>query len=147
MIERDLVLELKTINQRIGNIMQLRLDKCGLSLGLLYLMHMIENNPDTNQKQLAGEMRLTQGAMSISIKKLMELGMVDKEPLEEDLRHHRLVLTDKGKKVIDDYEKYLEEIIKDIFTGFTLEELKKFSEFTSRINDNLKNIMKKVSKE
>lgn len=147
MIEKDLALELKAINQKISNIMQQRLDKCGLTLGLLYLLKIIENNPGVNQKELAKEMRLTQGAVSISIRRLMELHLLDKQPLEEDLRHHRLVITDRGKEIICSYEKYLEELIKDIFAGFTPAELEKLYKFAGRINGNLKNILEKLTEE
>lgn len=147
MIEKDLAMELKIINHKISNVMQLKFEKYGLTLGLLYLMKLIENNPNSSQKELAKEMRFTEGAMSISVKRLMNLGFVKKVQLEEDLRYNKLVITDKGKEVLCDHEKYLSRMMKDIFHGFNEDELKKLNEFISRVNNNLENIIMKSIEE
>lgn len=141
MIEKYLTIELKATNQKISTIMQSKFHEYGLTFGLLYLMKLINNNPEANQKQLAKEMRFTEGAMSISVKKLRELGMVEKVQLESDMRYHKLAITDRGREILSDYEKYLYKLMKDIFVGFTEEELKKLKEYVSRVNNNLEKII------
>ncbi len=49
-------------------------------------------------------MRLTQGAMSIIVKRLLKLHMIKQMPLESDLRYNRLILTEKGKSMVKDYK-------------------------------------------
>lgn len=141
MIEKDLTIELKATNQKISTIMQSKFHEYGLTFGLLYLMKLINNNPEANQKQLAKEMRFTEGAMSISVKKLRELGMVEKVQLEADMRYHKLAITDRGREILCDYEKYLYRLMKDIFAGFTEDELKKLKDYVSRVNNNLEKII------
>lgn len=144
MIERNIALELKVIQQRLSNIMQLKIDDYGLNFGLLYLMKLIDNNPNSNQKELAREMRLTEGAMSISVKRLMKLGMVEKVQLKEDLRYNKLIITDKGRQVLYDYEEYLSKMMKNIFHGFSQDELDKLNEYVYRVNKNLDNIIENL---
>lgn len=141
MIERNLAIELKVTAQKISNLMQLKFDEYGLTFGLLYLMKLIDNNPKANQKELASKMRFTEGAMSLSVKRLMKLGMVEKAQLESDMRYHKLVITDKGREVLCDYQEYLYRIMKDMFEGFNEEELKKLDEFILRVNKNLDKVI------
>jgi len=141
MIEKNLAIELKVTTQKISNLMQLKFDEYGLTFGLLYLMKLIDSNPKANQKELANMMRFTEGAMSISVKRLMNLGMVEKAQLESDMRYHKLVITDKGREVLYDYQEYLFKIMKDMFEGFSEDELKKLDEFITRVNKNLDKVI------
>lgn len=140
MIEIELALQMKKGNQKMANIMQMKFDEYGMTIGLLYILKLIENNPNASQKELAKQMGFTQGAMSISVKKLMKLNMVEQIQLESDMRYNKLVVTGKGKKVMDDYQDYLYKIIRCMFNGFSEEELVKFYDFVLRVNKNLENI-------
>lgn len=140
MIEIELALQMKEGNQKMANIMQMKFDEYGMTIGLLYILKLIENNPNASQKELAKQMGFTQGAMSISVKKLMKLNMVEQIQLESDMRYNKLVVTGKGKKVMDDYQDYLYKIIRCMFNGFSEEELVKFYDFVLRVNKNLENI-------
>ncbi|HHV47188.1 MAG TPA: MarR family transcriptional regulator [Tissierellia bacterium] len=141
MIEKNLAIEFKVTAQKISSLMQMKFDEYGLTFGLLYLMKLIENNPHANQKELASKMRFTEGAMSLSVKRLMNLGMIEKVQLESDMRNHKIVITDKGREVLCDYQKYLDTIMKDMFEGFSEDELKELNDFISRINKNLDKVI------
>lgn len=145
MIERELAMQLKEVNQKITNIMQVKFDEYGLTFGLLYLMMLIKKNPKASQKELAKQMRFTQGAMSISVKRLIKLNMVKQVQLETDARYNKLVITEKGQDMIDDYQDYLYKIIKDVFDDFSQEELLKLNDFIMRVNKNLEKINNKDS--
>src|SRR5690554_5303854 len=110
MLETDLALLLKENHQRITQIMQQKIDEYGLTFGLLYLIILIEKNPGASQKELASVMRFTQGAMSSSVKRLLKLNLVKQIPLESDMRYNKLVLTEKGKLMLNDYKDYLQKI-------------------------------------
>lgn len=146
MIEKNLIMKLKEINQKVFSIMQKKFDEYQLTLGLIYLLTLIINRPNTTQKELAKEMRLTEGAMSISIKKLIELNMVEQIQSPIDGRCNILVITEKGKGVVKEYEAYLNQIIKAVFKGFHLDELTKVSEFLNKISSNLDGILIDLSK-
>jgi len=145
MLEKELLVLLKEANQKIINIMQIKIDDYGLTFGLLYLLINIMNKPDTTQKELAKEMRFTEGAMSISVKRLMNLGLIEQVQCQLDGRCNRLVVTEKGKRVVEDYKHNLHDIIEDIFNEFEVEELQTVKRFLIRMNTNLNQILSDIN--
>lgn len=140
MLESDVAMKLKAIHGKIGQIMQQKINEYDLRVGLLHLAILVKKYPEKSQKELAREMRFTQGAMSHSVKILIGKGILEQTPLESDLRHNRLVVTKKGNNFINDYEEYITTVYKDIFTGFDEEELRNFDNYLMRINSNIDEI-------
>lgn len=141
MIEQKLILQLKEINQKVLGLMQKKFDEYDLTFGLIYLLMVIMNKPNTTQKELAKEMRFTEGAMSISVKKLMNLNMVEQIQSEHDGRCYTLAVTEKGKTIVEDYKHYLKRILQDIFKGFSQDEMEEMSEILMKISGNLDQIL------
>lgn len=143
MIETDVATNLKETHHRITQIMQQKIDEYGLTFGLLHITILIDKNPTANQKDLAKELRFTQGAMSSAVKRLIKLDMLKQVPLETDMRYNRLVVTEKGKTILRDYKGYIFRIYKDVFKGFDYNELVKLDNSLSKVNKNLE-IMNKL---
>jgi DNA-binding MarR family transcriptional regulator len=139
-LEADVALHLRQTYQRIAQIMRAKVDQYGLNFRLLHIAILIANNPNMSQKELSKQMRLTQGAVSGSIKRLLKLGMIEQIPLEEDMRYNRLVITEQGRAVIADYEEHIHTRYKELFLGFTQEELEQFNKSLQKINANLDEI-------
>lgn len=144
MLETDVAMQLKATHQKIAQILQYKIDDYGLTFGQLFLVMKICKNPEASQKELAKQMRFTEGAMSSVVKRLINLGMLQQEPLESDMRYNRLVVTDLGKTVIKDYEGYVIKIYKDIFEGLHEDEIEKLHKLLIKINNNLDKINDKV---
>lgn len=142
MVEQEVAMQLKGIHQRVGQIMQQKIDEYGLTFGQLHLMMLIEKYPDANQKFLASEMRFTQGAMSSVVKRLISLKVLEQIPLEEDMRYNRLEITEKGKSMIEDYKEELNIKYRDMFIGFNQDELEVLNKYLIKVNENLDGINK-----
>lgn len=140
MIETDVAMQLRETYQKITQILQHKVDEYGLTFGLLFLTMHIEKKPDASQKELAKIMRFTEGAMSGAVKRLINLKMIEQVPLESDMRYNRLVVTELGKSMIDDYRDYVVKIYQDMFKGFSQEELSKLNEVLAKLNHNLTNM-------
>ncbi|NLL30738.1 MAG: winged helix-turn-helix transcriptional regulator [Clostridiales bacterium] len=140
MIETDLVMHFKKIYHRVTQLMQKKIDEYGLTLGLLHIAIIIEKNPEISQKDIAKEIKVTEGAVSTSIKKLLKLNILEQIPLESDMRYRRLVLTRLGKSIIDDYRDSLPNIYREMFNEFSQDELIKLGNFLFKINNNLDNM-------
>ena len=93
-----------------------------------------------NQKDLAKEMRFTEGAMSHCVKRLIQENILEQTPLKTDMRYNRLKVTKKGEEFIKDYESYIHEVYRSIFLGFDDDELKEFEKYLMKINANLDKI-------
>src|SRR5690625_4729437 len=120
--------------------MREKIGEYGLTFRLLYILMLIAQNPDTNQKELAEQMRLTPGAVSGSVKKLIALGMLEQIPLKDDLRYNKLVLAEHAHAVMKDYEEHVFLRYKELFLGFTEDELYDFNNSLLKINANLDRI-------
>ena len=142
MIEREVAMQLKGLNHRVKRIMQEKIDEYGLTFGQLHLMMLIEKYPDSNQKDLAEEMKFTQGAMSSVVKRLLNLNMLKQVPLELDMRYNRLVITEKGQSMIDNYKEELYTKYKNMFSNFTHIELEELNNYLIKINNNLDSMNK-----
>ncbi len=143
MFEKDISVTLRKTQQKLAGIFRQKVSEANLSFRLFHILVLINERPNANQKYLAKEMKLTQGAMSGSIKRLLTLGLIKQVPLVEDNRYNRLVITKKGLQVIEDYEETLNERFSHIFEGFSAEDLVVFNEYLNRLNGNLEDINKK----
>lgn len=140
MFQTDVAMQLKEINTRFAQLMQQKINKYDLRIGLLHLAMLVKRYPNKNQKDLAKEMRFTEGAMSHSVKRLIQKDILKQIPLETDMRYNRLVVTKKGENFIKDYEDYIFKVYEDIFLGFNDEELNDLDRYLKIINSNLETI-------
>ena len=139
MIQTEIVSQIKEIYHKFSQLLQTKIDEDGLTLRLLLLTMRISNNPESNQKELANEMRITQGAMSSSVNQLIKLEMLEQIPMESDMRYNKLMVTQKGQFLIDTHKDYLIDILKNVFFGFNEGELMQLNQLLIRVNDNLSN--------
>ncbi|MDR7856870.1 MarR family winged helix-turn-helix transcriptional regulator [Tissierella sp.] len=140
MFETDVAMQLKETHTRLAQLMQQKINKYNLRIGLLHLAMLVKKYPDKSQKDLAKEMRFTEGAMSHSVKRLIQENILEQIPLQTDMRYNRLVVTKKGENFIKDYESYILKVYKDIFIGFKDDELNELDKYLKRINSNLEKI-------
>ncbi len=140
MFETDVAMQLKEINTKLAQLMQQKINKYDLRIGLLHLAMLVKKYPEKNQKDLAKEMRFTEGAMSHCVKRLIQEDILKQIPLESDMRFNRLAMTKKGEDFIKDYESYIFKVYKDIFLGFNDDELKGLDKYLKIINSNLNKI-------
>lgn len=140
MIETDVMQSIRKNHHKMRDLMTQNISETDLSFRLFHILVNIRETPDINQKDLATHMKLTQGAISGSIKKLLELGMLEQIRLEEDNRYNQLVVTHKGNQVIIDYEKYLDERLEYIFEGFSRNEKEELNRLLRKLNSNLDKI-------
>lgn len=137
MLEANVAMHLRKTQQRLTQLMKGKIDEYGLTFRLLHIIMLIDKYPDANQKEIAEMMRFTKGAMSIAIKKLKKLKMVEQIPLEEDLRSNKLRITEHGQRIIADYEEHVRTRYKELFLGFKEAELMEFNRYLAKINENL----------
>ena len=143
MLERDVAMSLKSVHAGMVSIMQQKINEYDLRIGLLHLAIMVKKYPEKSQKELAKEMKFTEGAMSQSVKRLIKENILEQIPLERDMRYNRLVVTPKGETLINDYEEYLVGVYEDLFIGFKEEELVLFDNYLKKVRNNMNIIIEK----
>lgn len=143
MFEKDISVTLRKTQQKLIDLNRQKIEQANLSFRLFHILVLIKEQPEWNQKDLAKAMKLTQGAISGSIKRLLNLEMIMQVPLEEDNRYNRLVVTDKGYQVIDDFESDVNRRYVDMFDGFSADDLRQFNAYLNQLNSNLETIEKR----
>lgn len=141
MKESDVALSLRETHQKIKQMLAIKISEYDINFGMLFLTMKIDKNPDASQKELAEQMKFTQGTMSNVVKRLIKQNVIQQIPLESDTRYNRLVVTDLGRSILEDYEKYVVDNYEKMFYGLDDDELYKFYNALSKINTNLDKII------
>lgn len=102
-----------------------------------FLLHIYEK-PGISQYELAQMGNFDKGTTARAIKKLMELGYVERCSDEEDRRMVRLYVSKKGEPLIPIIHNMLEDWYEALVTGFTKEEQKMVSSLMKRLGENAK---------
>lgn len=142
-IEVDVAMHLRKTYQKISQIMWKKIDKYDLNLRLLHILMYIDKDADISQKELSKKMKLTRGAISSSIKRLINLDLLEQLPLKTDMRYKKLIITPGGRQIIDDYREHVNTRYRHMFIDFSHEEMMEFNQLLLKINKNIDKIMEK----
>ena len=102
------------------------------------LMHIALNDKLDSQKSLAEHIGVTPAAITIALKKLESDGYIRREQ-GEDNRFNEIVITDFGKKVVENTKSLFSRIDTSLFDGFSEEELEGYIAYHEKIQHNIKN--------
>lgn len=110
------------------------------------LLMILGEHPDCSQTVIASKMEISPAAVAVSLKKLEKSGYITRSCDAEDNRMNHVIITEKGKKAIDQSILHFQEIENAMFEGFSEEELKMYTAFFERIISNGEQYYKKLSR-
>lgn len=87
-----------------------------------YLL-ILNENEGISQNEISRELSVDKAMSARTIKKLIELGYIEKRENKEDIRAYRLFLTDKGREVIPEIIKVIHSWIDILVEGCSEEEM------------------------
>ncbi len=118
-----------------------RVGKHAASLGLYFgqptILEYISKNEFCTQKELAEHLHISPPSVATTLKRMEKSGFIERKSDDFDSRKKRLVVTEKGKKILTDFRKICDETDKELFRGFTYEELDTLFMYLKRLNMNL----------
>lgn len=91
-----------------------------------------------SQKQLSDEMEISPAAVTVTLKKLENQGLVKKLQSPDDSRTNRVSVTSKGRELIIKTSEIFDEVDRGTFNGFTDDEIAVLTGYLERVSDNLK---------
>lgn len=100
-----------------------RLEKFKLSTGMYPYLLILNENEGISQNEISRELSVDKAMSARTIKKLIELGYIEKRENKEDIRAYRLFLTDKGREVIPEIIKVIHSWIDILVEGCSEEEM------------------------
>lgn len=90
--------------------------------------------------EVANELKITMGTLTIAINKLIKKGYVERQRIEEDRRVVMIKLTKQGKLVYRLHEKFHKDMIKSMITEMTEDEEKILTSAMEKVSNHLKDI-------
>ena len=97
-----------------------------------------EGGAIATQKELAGKMRLSPTTITIALKDLERQGYVRKVTDGMDMRRNRVEITEAGRQIAARCREAFDEIDRNMYRGFTPEEIGLISSLYLRMTENLR---------
>ncbi len=111
--------------------------KVGLYFGQPSVLEYILNNDNCTQKEVAEAMHISPASAAISLKRIEKAGLITRSADPCDSRKNHLSVTDKGKTALTQFRKICDTTDKEMFKGFTPDELEVLHGFLERLHENL----------
>ena len=115
----------------------LRMEDMELNPSQAGILFILNSHGRLSQRQLAQKIGITPPSMTVTLRKLEELGFIHKEPDEKDQRVIRICLSEAGKECIEKLKAIMEEMEKILFRGFSMEERLLFRRLLLAMRENL----------
>lgn len=134
---KEIVFKLIDLSLKHRRVMQNYLEVTGVYHSQHRLLMVIAHNPHASQIEIAKIMDVTPVTISISLKKLEKGGYIIREVGEEDNRFHKIILTEKGNKVVEQSKgifRYAEQLL---LNDFTEEEKIQLYNLLKKLDDNI----------
>lgn len=137
MNEKEITFKMIRTNIIHRRIMESSLEKVGVFQGQHRILMELSENEYHSQKEIAAAMKVSTATIAIALKKLEKNGYINKITDEEDNRLNIIVITEKGRNVVEMSRQLFDDIDSTMFAGFSNEEKKNFINMLDRIEDNL----------
>lgn len=137
MNEKEITFKMIRTNIIHRRIMESSLEKVGVFQGQHRILMELSENEYHSQKEIAAAMKVSTATIAIALKKLEKNGYINKITDEEDNRLNIIVITEKGRNVVEMSRQLFDDIDSTMFEGFSHEEKKNFINMLDRIEDNL----------
>jgi DNA-binding MarR family transcriptional regulator len=99
-------------------------------------MHAIEivgHEKSLRMKELAEKLGVTTGTLTVTVDRLEQKGLIERQPHETDRRSYRVVLTQAGKKHFAKHHEYHVKLTEEISSVLTPEELECFNSVLGKV--------------
>ena len=91
-----------------------------------------------NQKEIAQKLRITEATLSVRIKRLVDMGFIERKLNEDDKRHYYIVLSSQGKAVIEEMKRDFHYVHQVVCKDLTDEDYQSVLKVVKKIKRNLK---------
>ena len=117
----------------------LRMEDMELNPSQAGILFILNSHGRLSQRQLAQKIGITPPSMTVTVRKLEELGFIHKEPDEKDQRIIRIRLSEAGKECIEKLKSIMDEVEEILYQGFSVEEKLLFRRLLLAMRENLLN--------
>lgn len=116
--------------------MDKKLEELELTTGSYPYLLVLNKHEGISQNHISKELNVDKAMSARTIKKLIELGYVKKEENQEDVRAYKLFLTDKGKSIVPEIFKTIDQWINILIKGNEEDKIITSIEFLENVLEN-----------
>ena len=136
-MEFELVNKYKTeINKDFRKYAESALKNYDFTIANLKYLFIIERNKGINLNEIATELNIDKAMVTRGIKKLDELGYVNKVQDENDTRAYKLSLSEKGEESLNSLQHIFKEWFEKVTHDFTEEEKNLYIKLIKKVYEN-----------
>lgn len=138
---------LKQISLNVSHVLSKVIDDSPLTAHQMYIMKVIKKNPRINLTSLCNDLNLSKGAMSLTLNRLVEEGLVLRKANMVDRRNIDIVLTQKGERILDDTKKKLDELFRLLTSSLSLDEMVEIKTSLKKLNASILSVIDRIGVE
>lgn len=111
-----------------------------MSLNQVRTLHFVSMEPGIHQKEIANRLAITQASVSLMIRKMTQLGLMERRPDELDGRAQGLYLTPLGSTIYGELRNEQITVMREFLSAVSLEEQRVLVEAMEKALDNLQKL-------
>ncbi len=134
---RDLVHEFISISVIHRCQISKSASKAGLYFGQPSMLRFIIDHNACTQKEVAEAMHISPASAAISLKRIEKAGLITRTADPADSRKNHLSVTEKGRQALAEFNKICDTTDKEMFKGFSPEEMDTLHGLLLRLHENL----------
>lgn len=135
---RALIKFVNTISRITQSYTDEAMMKLNLTSGTYPFLLVLYRKEGINQNEISRELNVDKAMSARSIKKLIDLEYIEKNEDEKDSRAYKLYLTEKGRAIVPEVKKEIQQWIKIITKDFSKDEEALLEEMLSKVLSNSK---------
>lgn len=143
---RALIKFVNTISRITQSYTDEAMVKLNLTSGTYPFLLVLYRKEGINQNEISRELNVDKAMSARSIKKLIDLEYIEKKEDEKDSRAYKLYLTEKGRAIVPEIKKEIQQWIKIITKDFSNNEEALLEELLSKVLSNAKKHKEKIEK-
>lgn len=136
-MQKELTEYLRKIIQASYSKVEERLEKYELVKGQAQLLILIRDNDGVTQKELAKMLDVKYSSMSERLRKLENLGYVERTIDESNSKYKRIFITSSGKIAAVQCRRIQSEFQQTIYKGFAKKDINQFEKYLEKICNNI----------
>ncbi len=116
-----------------------RLKELNLSFSHVRALHLLAPDRTLAMKELAEQLDMTPPSVTALTRRLLQVGLLDRQAHSEDQRVTLLSLTDEGRQLLTQLEEERLQKMEELLHGLTMEEQEQFLQLLERAIATLQN--------
>jgi len=139
-MEHLLSMKFRRADQMLRRTMERKVKSTGVYSSQHRILMHLNCKPNCSQAELAEHLEISPAAIAVSIKKLEKGGYIRRETDVSDCRAYQVIVTAKGRQVIEQSISIFQEVEAEMFAGLDEEQMEQMSFFLEQMYRNLNEI-------